>query len=45
MLEKINLEKIYFLDIETVPQFPSYENLPDNFKELWDTKAERLTNH
>ena len=42
MLEKINTEDILFLDIETVPQFPSYEDMPDDLKAFWDKKAERL---
>jgi uncharacterized protein YprB with RNaseH-like and TPR domain len=36
------LHHILFLDIETVPQFPSYESLPDGWKTLWDTKSTSL---
>ena len=42
MLDEISLEKILFLDIETVPQYPDYNLLPDNFKKLWDKKASQL---
>lgn len=41
-MEKIPLEKILFLDIETVPAFKTYDDLPDNFRKLWDKKAEYL---
>lgn len=30
---------ILFLDIETVPQYPSYRELPESWKTLWDIKA------
>ncbi|TFG75055.1 MAG: 3'-5' exonuclease [Flavobacteriales bacterium] len=39
MLDKINLEHILFLDIETVPEKPSFEELGDLKKELWDQKS------
>lgn len=42
MLENIQLDKIFFLDIETVPQFEKYENVPETFKELWNLKADRI---
>ncbi len=42
MLEKITTEDILFLDIETVPQYESYEDMPDDLKVFWDKKAERL---
>ncbi|MBT3301022.1 MAG: 3'-5' exonuclease [Bacteroidetes bacterium] len=40
MLENISNEKVFFLDIETVPQYNGYENLPENSKKFWDHKAE-----
>ncbi|MCF8234624.1 MAG: 3'-5' exonuclease [Bacteroidales bacterium] len=40
MLGHINIERIVFLDIETVPQFPDYDLLSENFKKLWDRKCE-----
>lgn len=39
MLEQINLEKILFLDIETVAQQPDFESLNDDFKKHWEHKA------
>ncbi len=39
MLNKIDLSKVLFLDIETVPQQESYDKLSDRIKPLWDTKA------
>ncbi|MAX81905.1 MAG: 3'-5' exonuclease [Crocinitomicaceae bacterium] len=39
MLEKINLEKVLFLDIETVPQFPDFSDVPEHFQQLWEKKA------
>lgn len=39
MIEKLHLEDILFLDIETVPQFPQYDDMPESLKLLWDKKA------
>ena len=38
----IPVNNILFLDIETVPQYPDYNSLPEDWKELWDTKATSL---
>jgi uncharacterized protein YprB with RNaseH-like and TPR domain len=40
MLKKLQLENILFLDIETVPEFSSYEELPEEKKILWDQKSQ-----
>jgi len=40
MLEFLNLDNVLFLDIETVPAYAGYEQMPDNFKKLWSKKAE-----
>lgn len=32
-------KKLLFLDIETVSQYPSYSQLPDNWKALWKKQA------
>lgn len=40
MLQKINLEHILFLDIETVPEEENYQKLSDDKKELWDHKSQ-----
>jgi len=42
MLSAFYLSNILFLDIETVPQYPTYDELPDNCKYLWNKKAEQL---
>jgi len=36
---------ILFLDIETVPQFSSYPDLPEEWKQLWDTKSGTLAKY
>ena len=36
---QIAINKILFLDIETVPAFESYEQMPEDWKRLWDKKA------
>jgi uncharacterized protein YprB with RNaseH-like and TPR domain len=33
------VNNILFLDIETVPQYESYQDLPEEWKGLWDIKA------
>ena len=45
MLSQINLEKILFLDIETVPQVADFNELPESMKQLWMKKALHLNNH
>ena len=39
MLQRIILENILFLDIETVPQKASYEHLSEKEKNLWEKKS------
>ena len=39
MLHKINLEHILFLDIETVPEHPSFDQLDADEKALWEQKT------
>lgn len=43
MIDNQKLEDILFLDIETVPQFESFEMLPENHKKLWEAKADRIS--
>jgi len=38
-LQSLPVNNILFLDIETVPQYPSYQEMPVNWKLLWDIKA------
>ncbi|MFD2100308.1 3'-5' exonuclease [Flagellimonas iocasae] len=40
MLYKLNLEHILFLDIETVPQKPSFTDLDEVSQSLWEQKSQ-----
>lgn len=42
MLEKISLDKVLFLDIETVPAYPDIEQAPPEYQKLWEIKAEQI---
>jgi uncharacterized protein YprB with RNaseH-like and TPR domain len=42
MLENLNLKNILFLDIETVPQYGSFEEVPVEFASLWEKKVQSL---
>lgn len=42
MLENINLKNILFLDIETVPQFGKYTDVPKDIVKLWEKKCSAL---
>ena len=39
MLEKLNIEKVLFLDIETVPETYNYSELNEDKQKLWDLKS------
>ena len=39
MLKNVQVEKILFLDIETVPQTYAFENLNEKSKELFEMKT------
>jgi len=39
MLKDVRSEDVLFLDIETVPQYQSYKEMPENIKHFWDKKA------
>ena len=45
MLEKIDIENVLFLDIETVPALADYSQLDERMKKLWNKKAERLNSY
>ena len=36
----MNFNNVLFIDIETVAQFETYNHLPEDWKELWDLKAQ-----
>lgn len=42
MLDNVNLRNVMFIDIETVPQWTSYDNMPIVLRDLWDKKAAYL---
>ena len=41
MLQQIDLKQILVLDIETVPQYPSFDEVPIEVAKLWDDKTKR----
>ncbi|MFM1877150.1 MAG: hypothetical protein RLZZ241_16 [Bacteroidota bacterium] len=42
MLDRIRLENILFLDVETVPEQAAYEDLSPETQELWELKTRNL---
>ena len=40
MLENVDLHQVLVLDIETVPQYPSFDDVPLHFTELWAQKTQ-----
>jgi len=38
----LKFQNILFLDIETVPQYPDYNEAPEKWQQLWTKKSERL---
>jgi 3'-5' exonuclease len=42
MLEKLLAEHVLFIDIETIPQVESLEQLPQNMQQLWIKKAGQI---
>lgn len=42
MLQKIKLQQILFVDVETVPVVDDFSMLADNMKELWKAKASKI---
>jgi len=39
MLEQYDLHNLLVLDIETVPQYKTYDEVPDQLKKLWELKT------
>jgi DNA polymerase elongation subunit (family B) len=39
MLEQYDLHNLIVLDIETVPQYSSFDEVPEHFQKLWDLKT------
>ncbi len=42
MLQKIPIEKILFIDTETVPQYEFWNDIPEKGRELWETKTKNI---
>lgn len=42
MIRDIPIENILFLDIETIPAYPDYQEVPGIFQKLWNKKAENI---
>lgn len=42
MLDNIKIEDVLFLDIETVPRFPSFKEMDPSFQALWDKKSKHF---
>ncbi len=42
MITSIPIQNILFLDVETVPQYSLFEEMPENWKQLWLLKANTL---
>ena len=40
MIEKIRLDHILFLDIETVPEQENFQNLDEDLQHLWELKTQ-----
>ncbi|MEQ1677517.1 MAG: 3'-5' exonuclease [Chitinophagaceae bacterium] len=44
-MSSLSANNILFLDIETVPQYASYDELPEDWRSLWDTKSATLSKY
>ena len=44
MLDHIHPENILFIDIETVPQYADFSQVPENFQALWEHKSAYFRN-
>lgn len=42
MLEQYDLHNLMVIDIETVPQYKSFDEVPEHFQKLWDAKTAQL---
>ena len=40
MLEQYDLHNLLVIDIETVPQYSNFDQVPEHFQKLWDAKNE-----
>lgn len=44
-MANVSFNNILFLDIETVPQYPAYQELPEDWRKLWDSKSASLSKY
>jgi predicted PolB exonuclease-like 3'-5' exonuclease len=44
-MASVPIQNILFIDIETVPQYPDYPSMHEDWKPLWDTKSASLLKH
>src|SRR5688572_6994064 len=42
MLQNIDLSNLLILDIETVPQYPDFDSVPESWKPLWEKKSKSI---
>ncbi len=42
MLQGLNIEEVLFIDIETVPQVPEFNELNEKWRQLWEHKIQYL---
>ncbi|PWD99841.1 ribonuclease H-like domain-containing protein [Marinilabilia rubra] len=43
MLDHVSSEKIMYIDIETVPQYSSFDQLDNKMQEFWERKSSRIS--
>jgi DNA polymerase elongation subunit (family B) len=43
MIKDLRIENILFIDIETVPAAPSFNEMPEILRKLWERKAETIS--
>jgi 3'-5' exonuclease len=39
MLDNIKIENVLFIDIETIPQYPDFKDVPEQMKNFWEKKS------
>ncbi|MDP4184544.1 MAG: 3'-5' exonuclease, partial [Bacteroidota bacterium] len=44
MLDNLNPEDVLFIDIETAPQYSSFEKVPEKFQILWEKRSSHFRN-
>lgn len=44
MLDQVSVENVLFLDIETVPQYQDFNDVPKSFQDFWEKKSSYFRN-